>query len=138
MKGKSILRSGVLFLVIALLIGSISFITLAQNNVARGGLGGGIQRNQSQLQECDCDGDCDGEHDGNQPVKVSGVELRAMKIADIAKLWEIDTTSLLNEIVHTFNLKKTYTIENTIDDLRGEYRFPPFQIKNIADKLKSS
>ena len=148
MKSKSMLRGGVLFLIIALIIGSLGVIVLAKNNVNKGGGCQGMQQgNQSQLQECEeecnencvgnCNGECTGECDGN-PVQVSGAELRTMKISDIAKLWEINATTLLNKIVNTLNLKNTYTIENTVNDLRGEIRFSPFQIKDIADKLKAS
>jgi hypothetical protein len=148
MKSKSILRSGVLFLVIALIIGSLGVIVLAKNNVNRGGCGQGMQQgNQTQLQTCGkegngncaggCTGECTGECDGNQ-VQVSGAELRTMKISDLAKLWEIDAATLLNKIVTTFNLKQTYTIDSTLNDLRGEYRFSPFQIKDIANNLKVS
>jgi hypothetical protein len=146
MESKIILRSGVLFLVIALVIGSFGVIILAKNNVTKGGWCGGMQqRNQTQIQECEkecnencareCTVECTGECDGNQ-VQVSGAELKAMKISDLAKLWEIDASTLLNKIITTFNLKQTYTIENTLNDLRGEYRFSPFQIKDIANKLK--
>ena len=158
MKSKSILKSGVLFLIIAIIIGSLGVIVLAKNNVNKDGCGQGMQQGnqsqlqereqkQTQLQECEeecnencvgnCNGECTGECDGN-PVQVSGAELRTMKISDIAKLWEINATTLLNEIVNTLNLKNTYTIENTVNDLRGEIRFSPFQIKDIADKLKAS
>jgi len=158
MKNKSILRSGVLFLVIALIIGSLGVISFAKNNANKGGSGQGMQqgnqtqiqelkKNQTKLQECDqecninCAGECTGECtcacDGTQ-VQVSGAELRTMKISDLAKLWEIDATALLNKIVTTFNLKQTYTIESTLNDLRGEYRFSPFQIKDIANNLKVS
>jgi hypothetical protein len=105
------------------------------------------QGNQTQLQTCGkegngncaggCTGECTGECDGNQ-VQVSGAELRTMKISDLAKLWEIDAATLLNKIVTTFNLKQTYTIDSTLNDLRGEYRFSPFQIKDIANNLKVS
>ena len=145
MKNKFMLKSGILFLVIALLIGGIATVSLANNYGSRKGNNNGTaQQNQSQMKECDgvcvennnenCNGECDGTCDGNQ-IKVSGSELKAMTIADVAKLWEIDASSLLNEIINAFNLKNTYTFENTIDDLRGEYRLSPFQIKEIADKL---
>ena len=148
MKGKNMLKSGVLFLIVVLIIGSFGVIVLAKNNTVKGGwCGGMLQRNQTQLQECteecgencvgNCTGECTGECDGSQ-VQVSGAELRAMTIADIANLWEIDATTLLNEIVNTFNLKQTYTIENTLNDLRGDYHFSPFQIKDIANNLKAS
>lgn len=145
MKNKFMLKSGILFLVIALLIGGIATVSLANNYGSRKGNNGTAEQNQSQLQECDgvcdenkveaCEGECDGTCDGNQ-IKISGAELKAMTIADIAKLWGIDdASSLLNEIIDTFNLKNAYTAENTIDELRGEIRFSPFQIKEIADKL---
>ena len=158
MKNKLILKSGILFLVIALLIGGIVTVSLANNygsknknyNTAQPnqspmkGNNGTAQQKQLQQQECDgactednnqhCNGECDGTCDANQ-IKVSGSELKAMSIADIADLWKIDATSLLDEIVSTFNLKNTYAVDNTIDDLRGEYRFSPFQIKDLADKL---
>ncbi len=140
MKSRSIFRTGVFFLIIVLFIGIITVLVLAENNeAARIGPGGGIQRNQSQTQdhECDCDGDCDDDHEGKQPVRISGAELRAMKISDIATLWAIDGTALLNDIVTALNLKEAYTLENTIDDLRLEYRFVPNQIKMIADSLVS-
>jgi len=147
MKNKFMLKSGILFLVIALLIGGIATVSLANNYGSRKGNNGTAQQNQSQLQECDgvcnenngevCGGECDGTCDGNQ-IKVNGADLKAMSLADIAKLWGIDASSLLNEIMNTFNLKNTYTVENTIDDIRGEIRFSPFQIKDIADKLIAS
>lgn len=148
MKSKSILKSGVLFLAIALIIGSLGVIVLAKNNVNKGGWYGGMQQgSQTQLQTCEeecnkncaeeCTGECSGECDGTQ-VQVSGAELRVMKISDMAKLWEINAATLLNEIVNTFKLKQTYTIENTLNDLRGEYRFSPSQIKDIANNLKVS
>ena len=155
MKNKRILKGGILYLVIALIIGSLGVVVLAKNNLNKGGCGQGMQQgnqsqvqaceqNQSQLQACEeecnqnCAGDCTGKCTGDCQVQVSGAELRGMTIGNIAKLWEIDATVLLNKIVSTFNLEETYTIENTINDLRSEYRFSPFQIKDIADQLKTS
>jgi len=37
-----------------------------------------------------------------------------------------------------FNLGQNYGIDNTVDDLRGEYRFSPYQIKDIAERIKTS
>jgi hypothetical protein len=31
----------------------------------------------------------------------------------------------------------SYTLSNTIDDLRGEYRFSPYQIKYIMERIKT-
>jgi len=32
----------------------------------------------------------------------------------------------------------SYTLTNTIDDLRGEYRFSPYQIMEIAERIKTA
>jgi len=100
---------------------------------------------------CDeeCDGTCDSEPKGNGwgrnssdnidglQAHVSGMEMKTMTIADIAKLWGIDGDSFLAEMTKEFNLQqKEYTTNNTIDDLRGEYRFLPYQIMELAEKLK--
>ena len=142
MKTRNLSRTGVFFLIIVLLIGSITVLAIADNQEREIiGTGRGIQRNQflTQEDECDCDGDCDGEdHEGKQPVKISGSELRTMKIVDIANLWEIDASSLLNDLVTNLNLKQNYTVDSTIDVLRLEHRFAPSQVKIIADNLKVS
>ena len=142
MKTRNLSRSGIFFLIIVLLIGSITFLAIADNQERELiGTGRGIQRNQFLMQEdeCDCDGDCDDEeHEGKRPVKISGAELRTMRIVDVAALWEIDAGSLLNDLVTNLNLKHNYTVENTIDMLRLENRFSPSQVKIIADNLKVS
>lgn len=154
------LKGGIIFLVIALAIGSIGVFALAKNNGNQGGYGQGMrQGNQSQIQACEqnqsqlkeqvktqtqlqnceqeCNQNCTGECDGCQ-VQVSGAELRGMTINEIANLWEIDATTLLNKLIDTFDLKETYTINSTVNDLRLEYRFSPFEIKDMADQLKTS
>ena len=119
--------------------------------------GDGIPNGQDEdyiLYNCDeeCDGTCNNVTNGNglrknslesednsgleYSVHVSGMELKVMKISDVAKLWGLDGNVLLNEIVKEFNLKQNDSIENTVNDLRGEHRFSPFQIKDIAQKLK--
>jgi len=142
MKTRNLSRSVIFFLIIALLIGSITVLAIADNQEREIiGTGRGIQRNQFLMQEdeCDCDGDCDDEdHEGKQPVKISGAELRALKIVDIAALWEIEANLLLNDLVTNLNLTHTYTVDNTIDMLRLENRFSPSQVKIIADNLKIS
>jgi hypothetical protein len=142
MKTRNLSRSVIFFLIIALLIGSITVLAIADNQGREIiGTGRGIQRNQFLMQEdeCDCDGDCDDEdHEGKQPVKISGAELRALKIVDIAALWEIEANLLLNDLVTNLNLTHTYTVDNTIDMLRLENRFSPSQVKIIADNLKIS
>jgi len=67
--------------------------------------------------------------------KVNGSELRALQITEIVELWEIDGHSLLTKICDNLNLKGSYTLGSTIDELRLEYRFAPSQIKIIADSL---
>lgn len=101
---------------------------------------------QKQLQECEkecnqncennCSGECIGEcaNEGTQ-LKFNAGALKNMTIAKIAELWKIDADTLLTEIVKTFNLTGTYTTENTLNDLRAEYRFAPFQIKEIIENL---
>ena len=142
MKTRNLSRSVIFFLIIALLIGSITVLAMADNQEREIiGTGRGIQRNQFLMQEdeCDCDGDCDDEdHEGKQPVKISGAELRALKIVDIAALWEIEANLLLNDLIANLNLTHTYTVDNTIDMLRLENRFSPSQVKIIADNLKIS
>jgi len=142
MKTRNLSRSVIFFLIIALLIGSITVLAIADNQGREIiGTGRGIQRNQFLMQEdeCDCDGDCDDEdHEGKQPVKISGAELRALKIVDIAALWEIEANLLLNDLIANLNLTHTYTVDNTIDMLRLENRFSPSQVKIIADNLKIS
>jgi len=32
----------------------------------------------------------------------------------------------------------SYTLSNTIDDLRGEYRFSPYHIMEIAERIKTA
>jgi hypothetical protein len=104
------------------------------------------------VSECDddCDGTCDSEAQGtgmrrNSPdnisglqAHVSGMEMKTMAIADIAALWGIDGHSFLAEMIKEFNLQKEYITDNTIDDLRGEYRFSPYQIMEIAERIKAT
>ncbi len=142
MRTRNLSRSVEFLLIIALLIGSITVLAMADTQEREIiGIGRGIQRNQFLMQEeeCDCDGECDSENqEGKQPVKISGAELRNMKIVDIAHLWEIDANLLLNNLVTKLNLKQNYTVDSTIDMLRLENRFSPSQVKIIADNLKVS
>ena len=102
--------------------------------------------------DCDeeCDGTCDSEPKGNGMGRnssdnisglqyhVSGMEMKTMTIADIATLWGIDASKLLDGIQNEFKLTKEYNINNTIDDLRGEYRFLPYQIMEVAERIKAA
>ena len=103
--------------------------------------------------ECDdeCDGTCDSEPKGSGmginssnnisglQAHLSGMEMKTMTIAEIATLWGIDSDDFLVEMTEEFNLQQgKYTTDNTIDDLRGEYRFSPYQIMEIAQRIKTA
>ena len=102
--------------------------------------------------DCDdeCDGTCDSEPKGSGmrrnssdnitglQAHVSGMEMKTMTIADIATLWGVDAGELLEEIKNEFELTQMYNIGSTIDDLRGEYRFSPYQIMEIAERIKTA
>ena len=107
------------------------------------------------VSECDdgCDGTCDSEAQGvgmrrNSPdnltglqTHVSGMEMKTMTIAEIAALWGVDGDKLLEGIKNEFGLTPTYECDinsSTIDDLRGEYRFSPYQIMEIAERIKTT
>jgi len=117
--------------------------------------GDGIPNGQDSDYEsiCDdeCDGTCDSEPKGSGmgrnssdnisglQTHVSGMEMKTMTIADIANLWGIDGDSFLAGITEEFNLQQEkYTTDNTIDELRGEYRFSPYQIMEIAQRIKAA
>ena len=100
--------------------------------------------------DCDeeCDGTCDSEPKGSGmrrnssdniaglQAHVSGIEMKTMTIADIAALWGIDAGELLEGIENEFELTQEYSVDSTINDLRGEYRFSPYQIMEIAQRIK--
>ncbi|HER25055.1 MAG TPA: hypothetical protein ENO17_08415 [Candidatus Atribacteria bacterium] len=116
--------------------------------------GDGIPNGQDTdyvLHNCEeeCDGTCEGVPQGNGwrrnstdnisglQVHISGMEMKTMTIAKIANLWGVDANQLLEGIKNEFKLTKTYTLNNTIDDLRGEYRFSPYQIMEIVERVKT-
>ncbi|MEA2087967.1 MAG: hypothetical protein U9O91_07700 [Candidatus Caldatribacteriota bacterium] len=116
--------------------------------------GDGIPNGQDSDYEsiCDdeCDGTCDSEPKGtgmrrNSPdnisglqAHVSGMEMKTMTIEEIAALWGVDAGDLLDGITNEFEFTQEYGISSTIDDLRGEYRFFPYQIMEIAERLKAT
>ncbi|HDP36376.1 MAG TPA: hypothetical protein ENN27_00685 [Candidatus Atribacteria bacterium] len=116
--------------------------------------GDGIPNGQDSdyVSECDdeCDGTCDSEPKGSGmrmnssdnvtglQAHVSGMEMKTMTIADIAALWGINAGELLSGIQNEFELSQEYSYNNTIDDLRGEYRFSPYQIMEIAQRIKTA
>ena len=117
--------------------------------------GDGIPNGQDEdyVSDCDdeCDGTCDSEPKGSGmrrnssdnifglQAHVNGMEMKTMTIAEITTLWGIDGDSFLAEMTKEFNLQQEeYTTDNTIDDLRGEYRFSPYQIMEIAQRIKTA
>ena len=100
--------------------------------------------------DCDeeCDGTCDSEAKGKRmgrnssdnisglQVHISGMEMKTMTITDIANLWGVDAGKLLKEIQNEFELSQEYSVDSTINDLRGEYRFSPYRIMEIAQRIK--
>ncbi|GAH24125.1 unnamed protein product [marine sediment metagenome] len=116
--------------------------------------GDGIPNGQDEdyVSECDdeCDGTCDSEPKGSGmrrnssdnitglQAHVSGIEMKTMTIEDIAALWGIDAGELLEGIKNEFELTQEYNISNTIDDLREEYRFSPYQIMEIVQRIKTA
>ena len=101
---------------------------------------------------CDdeCDGTCDSEPKGSGMRRnssdnisglqayVNGMEMKSITITDIAALWGINADELLEGIKNEFKLSQQYSVNNTIDDLRGEYRFSPYQIMEIAERIKAA
>ena len=117
--------------------------------------GDGIPNGQDPdytLHDCDkeCDGTCDGIPQGSGmrrnstdnisglQAHISGMEMKTMTIANIATLWGKDAGKLLDGIQNEFKLTQSYTLTNTLDDLRGEYRFSPYQIMEIAERIKTA
>jgi len=102
--------------------------------------------------DCDeeCDGTCDSEPKGsgmrrNSPdnitglqAHVNGMEMKTMTIADIATLWGVDAGELLEGIKNEFELTQMFDMGSSIDDLREEYRFSPYQIMEIAERIKTA
>jgi len=119
--------------------------------------GDGIPNGQDSdyiLHDCDreCDGTCDGVPQGNgrgrnslenreiagNSINLNGRDLKTMSFEKLAQVWGVDANQLLEEIKNEFKLTQEYNISNTIDDLRGEYRFSPYQIMEIAERIKSA
>jgi len=117
--------------------------------------GDGIPNGQDEdyvQHDCDdeCDGTCDSEPKGSGmrrnssdnisglQAHVNGMEMKTMTIADIAIFWGVDAGKLLEGIKNKFELTQMYNTGSTIDDLRGEYRFSPYQIMEIAERIKAT
>ncbi len=76
----------------------------------------------------------DEEHDHS--VEIEGKDMKLLTIQEIANLWEIDSEEFLSRIKTKFNLKGSYTINTTLEDIREEYAFSPAMIKDIAEEIK--
>lgn len=124
-KSSRNLKVGVTLLVIALAVGVFTLVVWADGNGMygmRGGSNGNMVHPRYGMQNKEF---------SNQ------MEMKTMTIADIATLWGIDAGKLLEEIKNEFELTQMYNIGSTIDDLRGEYRFSPYQIMEIVDRINS-
>lgn len=116
--------------------------------------GDGIPNGQDKdyVSVCDdeCDGTCDSEPKGSGmrmnssdnltglQAHVNGREMKTMSLEKLAQVWGIDANQLLEEIKNEFKLTEEYNINSAIDDLRGEYRFSPYQIMEIAERIKTT
>jgi len=70
-------------------------------------------------------------------VEISGQELKTLTIDEIADLWVIDSDELLRRTIIEFDLQSNYSIKDTLEELRSEYKFSPSQIKDIAEEIKT-
>ncbi len=83
-----------------------------------------------------CTTELDNEHEEDHFVEISGSDMKQLTIQEIADLWDINPDTLLESIISQFDLRDKYTTQNTLDELREEYKFSPAQIKEIADEIK--
>jgi len=116
--------------------------------------GDGIPNGQDEDYVSECDDECDGTYDSEPKgngmgrnssdnltglqVYVSGIEMKTMTIAEIAALLGIEAGELLDGIQNEFELTQEYNIGSTVEDLREEYRFSPYQIMEIAQRIKTA
>ncbi len=68
-------------------------------------------------------------------VEIRGRDMKSMTVREIAVLWGIDPKKLLDATVQRFGLLGDHSTESTLDDLRAERRFPPADVKTIADGI---
>jgi len=76
------------------------------------------------------------EHNTDYSVEIEGQEMKQMTITQVANLWGINETKLLEAIKNDFNLVGNYNPNNTLNDIREEYPFSPAMIKKIAEDIK--
>lgn len=94
-----------------------------------GGVDGGCSHGKEET-------GCEHEDAGEEHiVEIRGRDMKPLTIREIAELWGIDPNELLDAILQQFELLDEYSSENILDDLRAERRFPPADVKVIADGL---
>lgn len=70
-------------------------------------------------------------------VEISGQDMKKLTIKEIADLWEIDASELLKALINEFSLQNDYSAQDTLDNLRAEYRFSPSEAKAVAESVKT-
>ena len=81
---------------------------------------------------------CTSEHDDlhDHSVEIEGSEMNFLTVQQVADLWEINSETLLINIVTEFELEGNYTTESILEDIREEYSFSPALIKDMAEEMK--
>ncbi len=82
---------------------------------------------------------CTSEHNDelhDHSVEIEGKEMKLLSVQEVADLWEIDSEVLLSKMLTEFNLKKSYTVDAVLEDIREEYPFSPAIIKDMAEEIK--
>lgn len=70
-------------------------------------------------------------------VDIEGKEMKYLSVQEVADLWEIDSNTLLQEMIKDFELSGNYTTETVLETIRQEYPFSPAMVKEIAENIKS-
>jgi len=71
-------------------------------------------------------------------VEIEGKDMKLLSVQEVADLWEIDSEVLLQDIIQEFDLKKEYTVDSVLENIREEYAFSPALIKDMAEDIKQS
>jgi len=82
---------------------------------------------------------CVSEHDDelhDHSVEIEGKDVKLLTVQEVADLWEIDSEVFLSGIITEFDLKKSYTVNAVLEDIREEYPFSPAIIKDMAEEIK--
>lgn len=76
-------------------------------------------------------------HEEDHFVEIEGRDMKMLTIQQIADMWEIDSSELLNRIVQKYSLTGSYSINSVLDELKAEGGFSPSIIKTIADEIRN-